>query len=92
MPFFPAEKRLKNTETFLRVFGKLLPDFPQIYTYTESGEKVQLKRWDPRSTMRKVSNTLAMAPKARNAKLFKRCKRGEVGKQTIGGESLLIIN
>lgn len=34
-----------------------------VYTYTESGEKVQLKRWDPRSTMRKVSNTLAMAPK-----------------------------
>ena len=36
---------------------------PEVYTYTESGEKVQLKRWDPRSTMRKVSNTLAMAPK-----------------------------
>ena len=36
----------------------------QIYTYTESGEKIQLKRWDPRTTMRKVSNTLAMAPKA----------------------------
>ncbi|CAK9114839.1 unnamed protein product [Durusdinium trenchii] len=35
----------------------------EVYTYTESGEKIQLKRWDPRTTMRKVSNALAMAPK-----------------------------
>jgi hypothetical protein len=54
-----------KTATCKLVASRALHRYPlQIYTYTESGEKVQLKRWDPRSTMRKVSNTLAMAPKA----------------------------
>jgi len=35
----------------------------EVHTYTDAGEKIQLKRWDPRTTMRKVSNSLAMAPK-----------------------------
>lgn len=47
----------------------------EVYTYDENGVAQQLKRWDPRSTMRKVSNALAMAPPVTKFVQFDRTMR-----------------
>eukprot|EP00930_Biecheleria_cincta_P021490 TRINITY_DN1591_c0_g1_i1.p1 TRINITY_DN1591_c0_g1~~TRINITY_DN1591_c0_g1_i1.p1 ORF type:complete len:3401 (-),score=659.74 TRINITY_DN1591_c0_g1_i1:53-10255(-) len=33
-----------------------------VHTYDKTGNELRLKRWDPRSTMRRMTQTLAMAP------------------------------
>lgn len=63
----------------------------EVFTYTEAGEKIQLKRWDPRTTMRKVSNTLAMAPKVGKYVEFEKTMRrdkvtGQLFKKLASGD------